>query len=83
VRLNEHALFHPEGELQRACDRCYTQYRQWEQMRTSRQNSESSGSTGRAVGINTPTAPSAMKRPQAPVGSIQNSFSGAWNWSTF
>lgn len=86
VKLNEHALFHPEGELERACDRCFAQYCQWEQMRTSRHNSESSGgsgSTGRAIGINTPTAPAGMKRPQAPVGSIQNSFSGAWNWSTF
>jgi hypothetical protein len=80
VRLNEDALFHPEGELERACDRCYTQFRKWEQMRSSRQNSESSGSTG-AVQIDTPIA---AKRPDPQrVGSVANSFSGAWNWSTF
>jgi hypothetical protein len=49
-------------------------------MRSSRQNSESSGSTG-GVQIQTPIA---AKRPDAQrVGSIANSFSGAWNWSTF
>ncbi|KAF2271882.1 FYVE-domain-containing protein [Westerdykella ornata] len=80
VRLNEHALFHPEGELQRACDRCYTQYRQWEQMRNSRQNSESSGSTA-AVQIGTPIAANPPENNR--VGSIANSFSGAWHWSTF
>ncbi|KAF2660094.1 hypothetical protein K491DRAFT_590019 [Lophiostoma macrostomum CBS 122681] len=81
VKLNEHALFHPEGEFQRACDRCDSQYREWEQMRTSRQNSESSSSNTSAVQIDTPTTP---KRPEAQrVGSLATSFQGAWNWSTF
>ncbi|KAF2744004.1 FYVE-domain-containing protein [Sporormia fimetaria CBS 119925] len=80
VPLNEDALFHPEGSLERACDRCFTQYQQWEKMRTSRQNSGSSGSSTTAVQIAAP----AMKRPENNrVGSIANSFSGAWNWSTF
>ncbi|KAH7128353.1 hypothetical protein B0J11DRAFT_549199 [Dendryphion nanum] len=80
VKLNEHALFHPDGELQRACDRCHSQFREWEQMRSSRANSESSGSTT-AVRIDTPTA---AKRPDAHrVGSLATSFQGAWNWSTF
>ncbi|KAF2010976.1 hypothetical protein BU24DRAFT_355800, partial [Aaosphaeria arxii CBS 175.79] len=80
VKLNEHALFHPEGELQRACDRCHSQFREWEQARSSRANSESSGSTT-AVRIGTPTA---AKRPDAQrVGSLATSFQGAWNWSTF
>lgn len=84
VRLNEHALFHPEGEWQRACDRCHTQYRQWEQMRSSRQNSDSSGSGKPAgTGIETPKTKNPLHRPDMRVGSIQNSFSGAWNWSTF
>ncbi|KAF2873950.1 hypothetical protein BDV95DRAFT_604171 [Massariosphaeria phaeospora] len=80
VRLNEHALFHPDGELQRSCDRCHSQFREWEQMRSRRANSDSSGSTA-AVHIDTP-APA--KRPDAHrVGSLATSFQGAWNWSTF
>jgi hypothetical protein len=80
VRLNENALFHPEGELQRACDRCFTHFRQWEHMRSSRQNSESSGSGTSAVQVNTPIA---AQRPEVQrVGSIANSY-GVYNWSTF
>ncbi|KAF2266488.1 hypothetical protein CC78DRAFT_578190 [Lojkania enalia] len=79
VRLNEHALFHPEGDMQRACDRCHSQFRIWEQMRSSRSNSEDSGSTT-ALTIDTP----APKRPEAQrVGSLATSFQGTWNWSTF
>ncbi|KAF1976433.1 hypothetical protein BU23DRAFT_456402 [Bimuria novae-zelandiae CBS 107.79] len=86
VRLNEDALFHPEGEWQKACDRCHTQFREWEQMRSSRTNSESSGSikspTPTAVEIEPPQA----KRPEcAPKASfLSQSFGGGtWNWSTF
>jgi hypothetical protein len=80
VRLNEHALFHPEGDWQRSCDRCHTQYREWEQLRSSRTNSESSGSSTAAVQIENAQA----KRPEnARVGSIATSFGGNWNWSTF
>ncbi|PVH99664.1 hypothetical protein DM02DRAFT_419525 [Periconia macrospinosa] len=81
VRLNEHALFHPEGDWQRSCDRCHTQYREWEQLRSSRTNSESSGSgSTAAVGIDAPHA----KRPETTrVGSLATSFGGNWNWSTF
>ncbi|KAJ4288426.1 hypothetical protein N0V90_011661 [Kalmusia sp. IMI 367209] len=82
VRLNEHALFHPEGDWQKACDRCHTQFREWEQMRSSRTNSESSGSieSSAAVQIDAPQA----KRPEnARVGSLAQSLGGGWNWSTF
>ncbi|KAF1952115.1 hypothetical protein CC80DRAFT_552548 [Byssothecium circinans] len=80
VRLNEHALFHPEGNWQRSCDRCHTQFREWEQMRSSRTNSESSDSGTAAVRIDTPQA----QRPEnARVGSLATSFGGNWNWSTF
>ncbi|KAF2194629.1 hypothetical protein K469DRAFT_725896 [Zopfia rhizophila CBS 207.26] len=80
VKLNEHALFHPEGEWQRACDRCHSHFRQWEHMRSSRANSESSASSS-AVRIDTPIA---AKRPEAQrVGSLASSFQGAFNWSTF
>ncbi|KAF2735656.1 FYVE-domain-containing protein [Polyplosphaeria fusca] len=79
VRLTEFAIFHPEGDLQRACDGCYNQYRLWEQVRTSRSNSEDSGRTP-AMQIDTPIA----KRPEPNrVGSLATSFQGAWNWSTF
>ncbi|KAL1598802.1 hypothetical protein SLS60_007944 [Paraconiothyrium brasiliense] len=84
VRLNEHALFHPEGDWHKACDRCHTQFREWEQMRSSRTNSESSGSieSPAAVQIEPPQA----KRPEcAPKASfLSQSFGGGtWNWSTF
>lgn len=79
VRLTELAVFHPEGNLQRACDSCYETYRAWEHVRTSRSNSEDSGRTP-AMRIDTPTA----KRPEpSRVGSIATSFQGTWNWSTF
>jgi hypothetical protein len=80
VRLNEHALFHPEGNWQRSCDRCHTQFREWQQLRSSRTNSESSDGSTAAVQIeNTQT-----QRPEnARVGSIATSFGGNWNWSTF
>ncbi|ORY16384.1 hypothetical protein BCR34DRAFT_584331 [Clohesyomyces aquaticus] len=82
VKLDEHARFHPEGELHRACDRCYLQFVHWERMRSSRANSESSSSDSTAaVQIDTPTT---AKRPEANrVGSLATSFQGAWNWSTF
>lgn len=80
VRLNEHALFHPEGEWQRSCDRCHTQFREWEQLRSSRTNSESSASSTAAVRIDNPQA----QRPENHrVGSLATSFGGNWNWSTF
>ncbi|KAF2641850.1 hypothetical protein P280DRAFT_286554 [Massarina eburnea CBS 473.64] len=80
VRLNEHALFHPDGDWQRSCDRCHTQFREWEQMRSSRTNSESSGSGTAAVEIDTPQA---LRPENARVGSLATSFGGNWNWSTF
>jgi len=83
VRLNEHALFHPEGDWQKSCDRCHTQYREWEQMRSSRTNSESSGSVGTSA-VQIDAAQAQAKRPENPrIGSLAQSFGGAWNWSTF
>jgi hypothetical protein len=82
VQLNEHALFHPDGELQRACDTCYNTFRQWQHLRSSRANSESSGSSSNAMIINAPLQVPA-KRPDAQRGSLAQSFQGTWNWSTF
>jgi len=80
VKLDELARFHPEGGLHRACERCYSSFREWEHLRSSRTNSESSGSSA----IETPTPKAAAKRPENPrVGSLAQSFQGAWNWSTF
>ncbi|KAF2197248.1 FYVE-domain-containing protein [Delitschia confertaspora ATCC 74209] len=77
VKLNEHALFHPEGEFQRACDSCYENYRKWQHLRSSRANSESSAGSA-AVNIDTP----APKRPEAQrVGSLAQSLQ--YGWSTF
>jgi hypothetical protein len=84
VRLNEHALFHPEGDVQRACDRCYHQFREWEKTRSSRQNSDSSGSSSNSTHAVHIGMPATAKRPDNQrVGSIASSFQGAWNWSTF
>ncbi|KAF2120282.1 hypothetical protein BDV96DRAFT_642122 [Lophiotrema nucula] len=80
IKLNELALFHPEGDLQRACDRCYRDFVAWEHARLSRSNSEDSGTTTAAAPIEAPAA----KRPEPNrVGSLATSFQGAWNWSTF
>ncbi|KAF2621468.1 hypothetical protein BU25DRAFT_238208 [Macroventuria anomochaeta] len=81
VRLDELARFHPEGEWHRACDRCHSSFREWEHLRLSRSNSESSSSSG--AGALPVQAPVAAKRPEARVGSLAQSFQGAWNWSTF
>lgn len=85
VRLNEHALFHPEGELHKACDRCHTQFREWEQMRSSRTNSESSGSIDSPAAVQIEQAPQAKRPECAPKASfLSQSFGGGtWNWSTF
>ncbi|KAH8731606.1 hypothetical protein GQ44DRAFT_604360 [Phaeosphaeriaceae sp. PMI808] len=81
VRLDELARFHPDGALHRACDRCHGSFREWEHLRSSRTNSESSESSATAVQID---APAPAKRPENNrVGSIAQSFQGAWNWSTF
>jgi hypothetical protein len=81
VRLDELARFHPDGELHRACDRCHGSFREWEHIRSSRTNSESSDNSAAAIEIE---APATAKRPENPrVGSIAQSFQGAWNWSTF
>ncbi|KAF2124680.1 hypothetical protein P153DRAFT_301284 [Dothidotthia symphoricarpi CBS 119687] len=80
VRLDELARFHVEGELYRACDRCHGSFREWEHLRSSRTNSESSGSSAAAIQVEAPVMP---KRPDLRVGSLAQSFQGAWNWSTF
>lgn len=81
VRLDELARFHPEGEWHRACDRCHSSFREWEHLRLSRSNSESSSNSG--GGAKPVQAPVPAKRPEARVGSLAQSFQGAWNWSTF
>ncbi|KAF1844105.1 uncharacterized protein K460DRAFT_157706 [Cucurbitaria berberidis CBS 394.84] len=82
VRLDELARFHPDGLWHRACDRCHSSFREWEHLRSSRTNSESSGSSVAAIEAPVPAMPA--KRPENQrVGSLAQSFQGAWNWSTF
>ena len=75
VPLNEHALFHPDGAPQRACDRCHRHYYEWEQLRARR---ASAAPETAALHI----APEPRKRPDAR-GSLASSFPGNFNWSTF
>ncbi|KAF1935200.1 hypothetical protein EJ02DRAFT_143565 [Clathrospora elynae] len=82
VRLDELARFHPQGVWHRACNRCHSSFREWEHLRTSRTNSESS--TISVPAIQSIETPAPAKRPEtARVGSLAQSFQGAWNWSTF
>ncbi|CAO2652346.1 Nn.00g006290.m01.CDS01 [Neocucurbitaria sp. VM-36] len=82
VRLDELARFHPDGAWHRACDRCHSSFREWEHLRSSRTSSESSGSSVAAMETPAPAIPA--KRPENQrVGSLAQSFQGAWNWSTF
>ncbi|KAF1998337.1 hypothetical protein P154DRAFT_439399 [Amniculicola lignicola CBS 123094] len=80
VPLNEHALFHPEGDFQRACERCFKQFTEWEAARSRPRQPDDPNSP--AVAINTPIA--AIQRQDGNrVGSIATSFQTGWNWSTF
>lgn len=87
--LDQHARFHPNGTVQRACDTCYRDYQAWLVMRDgSRSNSQGSAS----VGSESPTTgrievPGRGGQPQQGwahrVGSLAQSVPRDWSWSTF
>ncbi|OCL08547.1 hypothetical protein AOQ84DRAFT_292923 [Glonium stellatum] len=81
VRLNQHALFHPNGSYYRACDRCFSNYREWQSRRKSISSSENSVGSSTAVSIESPIT---AKRPDVlRVGSLASSVPSNWAWSTF
>ncbi|EFQ93261.1 hypothetical protein PTT_09420 [Pyrenophora teres f. teres 0-1] len=84
VRLDELALFHPEGHWHRACDRCYSSFREWEHLRSrSSMSSHSSGSNAPASAKSIEAPAPAKPVENSRVGSLAQSLQGTWNWSTF
>ncbi|TKA76480.1 hypothetical protein B0A49_04846 [Cryomyces minteri] len=89
VPLDQHARFHPEGNWQRACESCFSDFRAWSSARHSRSNSYASNNTDETAtpALNTGNSRSAMAGVMGPdgmrVGSVAASVPKDWNWSTF
>ncbi|KAF2104594.1 FYVE-domain-containing protein [Rhizodiscina lignyota] len=92
VPLDQHARFHPDGTVQRACDACYADYEQWLLMRSSRSNSAASSQdtetssprmAGVPVGIKIHAGQGAQGGWGQKIGSLAQSVPRDWSWSTF
>lgn len=93
IPLDQHAKFHPDGVLSRACDSCYRQYQKWDTARSLwRKNSENSTADGsgsatplgesdnKSLGDRSVPSPQMSARPSETVAS---SVPKDWAWSTF
>lgn len=96
VPLDQHARFHPEGQLARACECCWQDYKTWEMARKYRKDSKSAGSNdsddatptmeGSKGPIVTGSAPELSKNKNNKgnsQGMTVGSLSREWDWSTF
>ncbi|KAH0537304.1 hypothetical protein FGG08_005894 [Glutinoglossum americanum] len=99
VPLDQHATFHAQGTLSRACDACWLAFQRWDVAHRSRSNSGSSGDSSGLVTPRTPTMGIAgvgvgvggggkggfvgMGGDGVKVGSVSGSVPRDWNWSTF
>ncbi|KAI9372617.1 hypothetical protein BJX61DRAFT_506604 [Aspergillus egyptiacus] len=96
VPLDQHARFHPEGVLSRACDLCWSAYQRWEESRAERLNKiqqqiDTTDDPKKIEGGSpsaTVDASLIEGRQSAPTTPGQNSEVAAsvprgWNWSTF
>ena len=92
VPLDQEARFHPDGNIDRACDNCWADYKTWRRARKSRANSvdesESATITGAsssqdavAMGID-PDAKKPTMIDLAHARDVQVRTED-WNWSTF
>jgi hypothetical protein len=93
IPLDQHAKFHPDGILSRACDSCYRQYQKWETARTLRRKNSENGDTdgsGSATPLagpdSKPLGHRSMKSQQMntkPSEPVASSVPKDWAWSTF
>jgi len=89
VPLDQHARFHPDGVMSRACERCISDFRHWNKARSHR-GSNSSGtatptgdSTGGSILNGVPGARPIAKRREREQKEVAASGPKDWNWSTF
>lgn len=88
VPLDHYARFHPQGSMERACDKCHDDYEIWWSNRKSRASSRTaSGATTPVGGAPTPIGQNFLGIPQKshthqPLVPGNESVAD-WHWSTF
>ena len=84
IPLDQNADFHPDGVIERACGHCWGEYGRWVEERREMAQAEAEedgGELGRTS--SKPINKGNTKSPEGHKGSIAQSLTRDWNWSTF